>query len=376
MSIRTYFLFLFLLNTSNAYPSGAGHCNEGDLTNKSFFTHGNAGSGSLSNGGLQVKVDANVLNAESKTIVEGGKSYKLVLEGGDFKGFLIRLASPDGRDVYEYLSESSSNIQRKRGGLCSSTVAAMTHTSRLSKSSIEIDLIVPTLAGNDAFDLRLDVTVVIANGFGSRNAWHYDLFGLAVQEKATSNPTSTPTETPTTVASNLPTSAPSNGPSNILSSAPSNEPSNDPTDVPSIASLTSPSITPSKFPTLTPSLTPSEYLGLSTKIPSISTKIPTMSTKKPSMSTKNPTMSTKTPSSSTKNPTISTKSPFTSTKIPSRSTKYPTISTKYPSLPTKSTMIPSVRSKPASNDARALKQINKEKRTTVIRVRRRMLNGK
>lgn len=205
-------LLLIILNVIRfvqSYPSFAGHCNSGSLANQSFGWHGNDGNGSLSNGGLTVNVgsygyELSQLSPDSSFVIEPETTYFVHLNGR-FKGFLFRLQSEDGFDVYDSFEDWYENVRRVPDGMCSPGVAAMSHDNRDLKTHITFKMNVPNFASTRTFKLRLDVTVVESNEGGSDD-WYYDLFEIVVQSSGTS--TLSPTVLPTSSAIGYPSLSP------------------------------------------------------------------------------------------------------------------------------------------------------------------------
>ena len=252
LSITIILAFQCIIQPLTAYPNQAGHCKEGPLSNKSGGWHGDEGSGSLSYGNLIVSIGDAQLSPDSILTIERGIRYKVQIKAGNpetkkYRGFLFRLASIDGYDMYDVLSESSFNVQRKTTSLCSTIVAAMTHTNNQLKSFVEFYLEVPVDSDPvnvEMMELRLDMTVV-EEVAGASDDWYYDLFRLVVVNENGAIPTATPTGSVIEVPSSEPTL--------------SNEITDFPTPFPSQMQLSSEapvSSPPSSSLTLTPSSIP------------------------------------------------------------------------------------------------------------------------
>mmetsp|Transcript_6610 Transcript_6610/g.7185 ORF Transcript_6610/g.7185 Transcript_6610/m.7185 type:complete len:312 (-) Transcript_6610:245-1180(-) len=271
-------LILLLLPTSlHAYPSAAGHCNQGSLTNKSFGIHGNTGSGPLSEGSLKVTIGDTILDPDTILNIEPGEEYKVILEGPT-RGFLFRLEALDNRNVYEVFSSSNSDVQRKRGSLCSTSVAAMTHTNREVKDTIEFDLSFPA-STQTPLELRLDVTVVASRSSYGSNDWYYDLYNLSVlSTPETNSPTVSPTAFPSDSPTDPPTSSSTTSPTKSPTTSPTVSPSKLPSAPPTVSPTTSPSDYPSALPADTDSITAPPSNGSSSPAPSVfPTQVPTSS---------------------------------------------------------------------------------------------------
>ena len=173
-----------ILNVSS-FPSQAGHCNHGDLSDKNSL-HGQIGSGSLYNSNLQVQINSIPLEREKKFFMDGNKEYNVkmdfvptpILEDDEdsfFKGFLFRLSGLHNENVYGSLSvnDDDKKAQVKSFG-CSDYISAVTHTNADLKSSVELKL---EYVGDIPASLLLEVTVVVD---GKPDKWFYDKYQLEV----------------------------------------------------------------------------------------------------------------------------------------------------------------------------------------------------
>lgn len=190
-TLNSLFSIIWILSSfqcaRNAYsfPSQAGHCNYGDLSDKNSL-HGQIGNGSLYNGYLQVQINSTLLESDKKLFIHGNKEYNvkmdfvptLILEDDEdsyFKGFLFRLSGLHDENVYGSLSvnDDDKKAQIKSFG-CSDYISAVTHTNADLKSSIELKL---EYVGDVPASLLLEVTVVVD---GKPDKWFYDKYQLEV----------------------------------------------------------------------------------------------------------------------------------------------------------------------------------------------------
>lgn len=204
------FIYLLLIihsvyqfNGVNAFPSGAGHCQEGDLAGK-FSVHGDNGGGPISNGQISVTIGANSLKTWNPTTLEANKKYTVTLSRNlfQFRGLLFRLSSVNGNDVSGTLTPSDdSNVRILTSG-CANAVSAMTHTHNFDKSSVSFDF---EYTAGTADDLLLEVTVMITKTPGN---WFYSRYELTMEGPTTAAPSSVPSIMPSPLSSDLPSSSP------------------------------------------------------------------------------------------------------------------------------------------------------------------------
>lgn len=190
-----------------AYPSYAGHCNKGSISNQSGYIgpHGSQGGGALSIGQYVVKVDGEEISNVETTELNVGQEYTFTLEAtgsNDFKGFFFRLADLFDRvDTSGAFTVSSSNIQNHP--LCNNKpVSGVTHTGRTNKRKVEFKVLLDKPVSN----IRLDVTVVRTSTFGN---WFYSMFNLSAVGSSTPSPSNIPSTSPSSIPSTSPSSIPS-----------------------------------------------------------------------------------------------------------------------------------------------------------------------
>jgi hypothetical protein len=179
-------LVLLLIQDSNAFATEAGHCSSGDLRGKKSG-HGENGSGSLSNGLLQVTFDSVPLEVGSVLTLNPNQEYTVRLDFipdektsiSLFKGFLFRLSSSGDNDGLNAIQNDTfyvgddDKVQEKTFG-CADGVSAMTHTNSNGKRSVEFNF---DYVGEGGARLLLEVTVVLKR---EANNWHYDAYDLEI----------------------------------------------------------------------------------------------------------------------------------------------------------------------------------------------------
>jgi len=254
---RALILICFLASalipvTVVAYPYQAEHCNRGSITDQgASYPHGLSSAGSIAQGGLSLLIDGVKMNpqdTEVKTLtVNQNYTFRLEVDSGTFKGFLIRLEGPNGENVgAAFVGDYPGTNDFKVHPSCATKISAVTHVSNARKVYVEF----PFSLAQSVENLRLDVTVVTT----AVNLWNYSLFEL----KTSSPPVPLPSPGPSVIAS----SKPSPGPSLNLSTNPSHSPSKSftshPSPVPSLSLSLNPSQAPSRMASSNPSLAPSQ----------------------------------------------------------------------------------------------------------------------
>lgn len=253
MSITTMMMIIYLLfiihsvcqfNGVNAFPSGAGHCQEGDLSGKNSI-HGNGGGGPLSNGQISVTIGANSIKTWTPTKLEPNKKYRVTLSRSlfSFRGLLFRLSSVNGNNVFGTLTPSDDPNVRTLTSGCAFDVSAVTHTINLDKTSVYFDF---EYTAGTADNLLLEVTVMISKSPGN---WFYSRYELTMEAPGT--------PTPSGVPSGVPSIKPSPGSTPAPSSVPSTEPSPGLTPAPSGVPSTKPALGLTPAPSGVPSIMPS-----------------------------------------------------------------------------------------------------------------------
>lgn len=181
--------FLFQ-STVNAFPGAAGHCETGSLSGK-FSGHGELGGGPLSNGSLQVKFDGSPLYKSFTNSLNPNQEYTVTLgftttsTNFFFRGLLFRLSGKNGEDVAgTFYVGSDGNVQLKSG--CDADVSAITHNSRLDKSSVSFNF---EYTKSPSAELLLEVTVVRER---AADNWFYSSYNLQIGSPATAVPSTTP----------------------------------------------------------------------------------------------------------------------------------------------------------------------------------------
>ncbi len=266
-----FFVQTLLLSPStillvNGFPNFSGHCSSGDLSNK-FSGHGNSGSGSLSQGLLEVKFDNYILQPSTVTTLNSNQQYTVTLDfisssasdpSSFFRGFLFRLSGRNNANVEGTFTirddDDSGNVQLMPF-LCDDGISAITHTSRADKKSVKVNFEYDVIMGTE---LLLEVTVVRRR---TRNEWFYDSFPLEVESTSATNvpsalPTSLPTVTPSKTPTVTPTAFPTNAPTAFPTMKPTVAPTLSPTASPTNAPTAFPTNAPTTFPTMKPTVAP------------------------------------------------------------------------------------------------------------------------
>lgn len=208
--LYTSILSLLCANIIEAFGSGAGHCMSGT---PSIFksSHGSSGSGELQSGDITISTSTNTSNLAEITTVETGTEYKLTInsvKGQAYKGFLVRVSDKNNGDASGVVTENT--IDTKSLSLCEANVVGITHTNRNLKSGISM-----ALKSNLPIELLVEVTVVIENSMGVKDAYYYSAYELSMQDALTSSPTPLPTRSLTPAPTNLPTPAPTSSPTAV-----------------------------------------------------------------------------------------------------------------------------------------------------------------
>jgi hypothetical protein len=217
MSITTMMMFIYLLfiihsvcqfNGVNAFPSGAGHCQEGDLAGK-FSIHGDQGGGPISNGLISVTIGANSIKTWTPTKLEANKKYRVTLARNtfSFRGLLFRLSSTNGNNVSGTLTPADDPNVRTLTSGCAFDVSAVTHTHNFDKTSVYFDF---EYTAGTADNLLLEVTVMITK---SPNNWFYSRYELTMETPGTIAPSDAPSTEPSPGLTPVPSGVPSIMPS-------------------------------------------------------------------------------------------------------------------------------------------------------------------
>ena len=256
-----------------ARPDGAPECPEGPAVGEDHLD-GNEVTGSLADGGIVVRLDNQILQAETPLELQLDRNYTVTVERttGSFRGILWRTGRGDtfGSGGTQFVVDAQGSQLVKVSQPCIELgLGGITHTSAVDKTSVSFSLKFEDLA----FGIPIDLTVVVSNP--PSEFYHSQLLvrpTLSIDEtprptdpivtspptqvNSTKPPTTSPTQSPTDAptSSSLPTMEPSTG-------QPSFDPSESPITPPSIAPSSIPStvptprattMTPTQFPTETP----------------------------------------------------------------------------------------------------------------------------
>lgn len=129
-----------------AYPTRAGHCQSGaEIGEASGGVHGREGSGSLEDGGFSVSFNSTLLTDGDPLLLGAGIEYSVSIEGGTFRGFLLRISGLNGEELQESLiviDEDETQLLPSTGeksgfeSACAEDVAGLCHMSRDEKDTI------------------------------------------------------------------------------------------------------------------------------------------------------------------------------------------------------------------------------------------------
>jgi hypothetical protein len=197
--------FAAMYNPVDAFPGAAGHCETGDLSDKNAYQHGTIGGGAISNGQLQVSFDSTKLQTYTTAQLNANQKYEVKLDFSTmnsnffFRGLLFRLSGKNGEDLSGTFSVGDDdNVQLKSG--CAADVSAMTHNSRIDKTSVTFDF---EYTGGTAAEVLLEVTVMREK---AANNWFYSPFNIQIGDTVSGTG---PTPAPTPAPSAAPIPAPS-----------------------------------------------------------------------------------------------------------------------------------------------------------------------
>lgn len=210
-------LYLFL-DQASAYPSKAGHCNEGpinaqDVTNPHATYPSSLYGGDLAQGGYKITFDDVDLDNLNTNNIVAGQSYSVRIESTDtnspteFKGFLVRLrGDPSTKDSF---TSSASNVQLHPD--CKDN-AAVTHVNNTPKISVGFDFSL----SESIPSIELDATIVRSSSHGD---WFYSSYTLSTSptvDSPTLVPSSSPSQSPVESQPVL-SQVPSPGPGDVYS---------------------------------------------------------------------------------------------------------------------------------------------------------------
>lgn len=248
---------MLIMEAVHAFPTQAGSCAaRGNALGGLHWYNMQAGGGPLSDYGLELRIDGTSLSPGGFKQISVGTRHSIelvsIIPSNTFRGFLMRLESPDV-DTVEALSVPANvnNIQISKL-MCVNIegVGGLTHTGREDKNRVKGFLQVD----EQAWDLYLEVTVVVQNSLGI-SEWYYSEYTF----EAVSLPpptTSPPTKAPISPTPN-PTVAPTRRPTNAPTPRPTPKPTKRPTPAPSPFPTRQPVEPPSQNPTMVPSSAPS-----------------------------------------------------------------------------------------------------------------------
>lgn len=203
---------------ASAYPSKAGHCNEGpinaqDVSNPHATYPDSLYGGGLSQGGYKITFDDEDLDNLNTNNLVADQSYIVRIESIDansptqFKGFLARLrGDPSTKDTF---TSSTSTVQLHPDCIDN---AAVTHVNNTPKTSVEFAF----RLSESIPSIELDVTIVRTSNFGD---WFYSSYTLSTSPGVTSPtlvPSSSPSQSPIK-SQPVPSQVPSPAPGDIYS---------------------------------------------------------------------------------------------------------------------------------------------------------------
>eukprot|EP00816_Leptocylindrus_hargravesii_P008661 CAMPEP_0196820392 /NCGR_PEP_ID=MMETSP1362-20130617/75038_1 /TAXON_ID=163516 /ORGANISM="Leptocylindrus danicus, Strain CCMP1856" /LENGTH=632 /DNA_ID=CAMNT_0042199255 /DNA_START=117 /DNA_END=2015 /DNA_ORIENTATION=+ len=196
----------------HATTSGSGSCHAGSKITPSSY-HGSDSAGEIASSNTAVTINGVALNSAAPNSLATSTTHTLTISNdvGTFRGFLIRVSSPDGSvDASTVISPSNDNVSK--GGAswdatimgnsqvpisCAAGVSAVTHVDINTKSEVRAELVLDQDAALD-----LEITVMTDTGY----TYYYSKYTLQFETPNT-DPTSTPSVMPTT-ATKPPTAAP------------------------------------------------------------------------------------------------------------------------------------------------------------------------
>ena len=235
---------LLLAFWTDALPDGAPECRAdregvGDPHLSGVFT-----TGSLSDGGIIVRLDGNILQEGVTPPLQIGRSYNVTIErtSGSFRGILWRIGSGfRGSSTVAAVTVDDDLLQVSQPCL-DLGVGGVTHTSRVDKESVSFTM---TLDSSDV-EMPIDLTVVVSN---PPSVFYYSQLRVSPRLPFQPDPTMSPTNPPSFAnTTRSPTQPPSTAmPSTAPSRAPIT-PASEPTFIPT-------TLRPTPTPTVTPPAT-------------------------------------------------------------------------------------------------------------------------
>lgn len=170
-----------------AYPTRAGHCLSGpEIGEASGGVHGRVGGGTLEDGDFLVRFNSTVLAAEDPLLLGRGVRYSVSIEGGAFRGFLLRVSGLNGEELQESLivvDENETQLLPSTGektgfdSACAEDVAGLCHKRRDLKENITAGFEMKYEA-----DVQVDVTVVTNNVGSGSNDWFFSSYQVNVRQ--------------------------------------------------------------------------------------------------------------------------------------------------------------------------------------------------
>jgi len=184
-----------LIHSTDAYSNRAGHCEEGDLSDKPYSGHGTSGMGQIGDGDGNYKAmfDSLTLDIATTTEVVRNQEYTVTLmvdtatgSPDDFRGFLFRLRQANRQPIAAdtFFPDGNSNVQSQL--FCPPGISAITHTNGSDKTSVDFKFLTDAPVGTD---FVLEVTVMYRR---ATNNWYYSMFDLTVIDSPPATPMPSP----------------------------------------------------------------------------------------------------------------------------------------------------------------------------------------
>ena len=170
-------LAVALISTAEAYPNAAGRCPAGEAAvAQSHVADGKSiTTGSLMDGGFSVLLNGVPLGGKPPSFRVGEEeSLTITSDSATFRGFLIRIAPPEGivadvRDAIQPVSSNDTDVQVATTTCVQvEQVGGLTHTDRTDKTEVSATLFVEEAISG----LTIDVTIVGENSGGSSSYWY------------------------------------------------------------------------------------------------------------------------------------------------------------------------------------------------------------
>jgi hypothetical protein len=205
MMLTRLALVLAMPWTAAAWPLGAGRCPAGEAAVAGSHTEGEKEitAGTLADGGFTVSLNGVPLDSAPELRAGQEETITIVSDNGTpFKGFLIRIAAPEGtvvdvRDAIYPISSNDTDTQVSEAA-CVETelVGGLTHTGASDKTQVSGTIFVD--AGMPG--IVLDITLVGVNNNDASSYWYsqYEIMAVASDASATPVPSGLSTATTTT----------------------------------------------------------------------------------------------------------------------------------------------------------------------------------